>query len=64
MCCQSKPNLPNFVSTTLWVAKRNLKDMVETGVVNGWDDPRMNTLAGMRRRGYTAQHRFAIFVKW
>lgn len=33
--------------------KRNLKDMVETGVVNGWDDPRMNTLAGMRRRGYT-----------
>jgi len=33
--------------------KRKLKDMVETGVVNGWDDPRMNTLAGLRRRGYT-----------
>jgi len=35
--------------------KRNLKDMVETGVVNGWDDPRMNTLAGLRRRGVTPQ---------
>ncbi|MEZ5491798.1 MAG: glutamine--tRNA ligase/YqeY domain fusion protein [Gammaproteobacteria bacterium] len=34
--------------------KRNLKDMVETGVVSGWDDPRMNTLAGLRRRGVTA----------
>ncbi|MEX2132060.1 MAG: glutamine--tRNA ligase/YqeY domain fusion protein [Pseudohongiellaceae bacterium] len=34
--------------------KRYLKEMVETGVVQGWDDPRMNTLAGLRRRGYTA----------
>lgn len=34
--------------------KRYLKEMVETGVVGGWDDPRMNTLAGLRRRGYTA----------
>ncbi len=36
------------------IGKRNLKAMVETGVVDGWDDPRLPTLAGMRRRGYTA----------
>lgn len=36
------------------VGKRQLKEMVETNVVEGWDDPRMPTLAGMRRRGFTA----------
>lgn len=36
------------------VGKRTLKEMVETNVVGGWDDPRMPTLAGMRRRGFTA----------
>ena len=36
------------------VGKRKLKEMVETNVVKGWDDPRMPTLAGMRRRGFTA----------
>jgi glutaminyl-tRNA synthetase len=36
------------------MGKRNLKEMVETNVVSGWDDPRMPTLAGMRRRGFTA----------
>lgn len=35
------------------LSKRNLKEMVENGVVAGWDDPRMPTLAGMRRRGFT-----------
>ncbi|MSR12577.1 MAG: glutamine--tRNA ligase/YqeY domain fusion protein [Gammaproteobacteria bacterium] len=36
------------------MGKRNLKTMVDTGVVLSWDDPRMPTLAGMRRRGFTA----------
>lgn len=62
---EKKPKQREFARlnvTYTVMSKRYLRQLVETGLVDGWDDPRMPTLCALRRRGYTPASIFD-FVK-
>ena len=48
-------SLPKLYLTNVVTGKRYIKKLVEDGIVDGWDDPRLVSIAALRRRGFTPE---------
>ena len=58
LLAQPRPHQHEFARlnvTYVVTSKRKLRQLVESAIVDGWDDPRMPTIVGLRRRGYTPE---------